>query len=111
MLVNTLLQDDLPLARALLVRAAADPRSAFRSFVWGAMAQLLNLEPADGRRQIERFLERDADMAARGVAALGSLTRSFAAEDLRLLRRAVSSAELAVSRSALVALRWSKDLP
>ena len=109
-LVNTLLQDYLPLARALLVRAAADPRSPFRSFVWGAIAQLLNLEPADGRRQIERFLERDADMAARAVAALGSLTRAFAAEDLRLLRRAASSADVAVSRSALAALRWSKDL-
>lgn len=111
MLVNPLLQDNVPLAQALLSRAARDHHSALRAFVWPAMSQVLDQEPADARRQLVRFLDRDADMAARGVAALGSVKRPLAAEDLNLLRRAASSAELAVSRSALAALRWMNDLP
>lgn len=110
MLVNTLVQSDLPLARALLSRAASDSRSALRSFIWGSMAQLLDHEPAEGRRQLERYLERDADMAARAVAALGTLKRPLGAADLNLLRCAASHAEQAVSRAALAALRWMNDL-
>ncbi|MDE1150303.1 MAG: helix-turn-helix domain-containing protein [Azospirillaceae bacterium] len=111
MLVNTLVQGDLPLARALLRRASADPRSALRNFVRASMAEMLNRESGEGRTQLEGFLLRDTDMAARVVDALGSLKRQLAAPDLVLLRRAISSTDVTISHSALTALRWMTDLP
>lgn len=111
MLINTLLGDRLPLARALVSRAEADFHSPYRAHVRLAVIQLLNQTPAEGRRVIERGFERDSDLAWRAVTALGSLQRPLERADLALLRRAVASENLQTSRSALGTLRWMKDLP
>lgn len=111
MLVNTLVQDDLILSRALLRRAGADQRSVFRSFVWASTAELLNGAPEEGRALVKDYLERDSDMAARAVGALWTLKRPLAGPDLELLRHAMSAADSGIVRSALAALRWMNTLP
>jgi transcriptional regulator with XRE-family HTH domain len=111
MLLAELVRDNLALARALIARASTEPGSVLRAFVWSAMAQILYLEPDEGRRLISRFIDHDRDMAFRAVTALGSLPRALDAAEIDLLRRAVSTPGVEVSRAGLMALRWLKDMP
>jgi hypothetical protein len=111
MLLAELVRDNLALARAPIARASTEPGSVLRAFVWSAMAQILNLERDEGRRLISRFIDHDRDMAFRAVTALGSLPRALDAAEIDLLRWAVSTPGVEVSRAGLMALRWLKDMP
>ena len=111
MLVDALVKDSLPLAHGLLSRAAHDRMSPLRGFVWTSMEQLLEHDPPAAHRLLVRYLDRDAGMAARAVPALGSLRRPLGESDLSLLKRAIMSKDVTVSRAGLSALHWLKDVP
>ncbi|HEX5257766.1 MAG TPA: helix-turn-helix domain-containing protein [Sphingomicrobium sp.] len=111
LLLNALVIGDLRLATALLDRASSEPESLLRPYVSPSLTQMLDDEPAAGRRRLTHYLEADAELARRAISALGSLKRPLEPADTALLRRALESDHVPLARSAISTLHWLPGLP
>lgn len=106
-LVNQLMRDDLDLARGLVERVEENPRAEVAWHLHSGLAEILNCEPAEGRRLVAKYLRSpNPDFALSAAMAISNLRREFTEADRDLLSDALASADAKVCRAAIRAF-WS----
>ena len=110
--LNKFVEGDLAAASAILELGTGEG-SFWRQFVYGAVREILERDPARGRDIVGRALAgkgADREFARNAVAALGATRRALEEDDLALLRRAITDRDDGVVIAALSTLQWDRSL-
>lgn len=109
-LINEVLADNLPLAKALLADAQTRRQSPMRDFVSNALGVWLRADRQGARGLTRKFLTSgDTDLAAAAAASL-SYFRDPEAEDIALLSIGLASADARVASWAVNTLSSWREL-
>jgi hypothetical protein len=109
-LINEVLADNLPLAKALLADAQTRRQSPMRDFVSNALGVWLRADRQGARVLIRKFLTSgDTDLSAAATASL-SYFRDPEAEDIALLSIGLASADARVASCAVNTLSSWREL-